>query len=191
MPLTYLRFPAATRSFIRCEGRKVSTRRGWIGTSSPVFGLRPTRAVFSRTLNVPKEDIFTCSPRTSASDIWFSMLSTSCALSLRERPTSRKTASLKSIRVRVLSLIGTPVLFCEHRVRGKSLSISMNCKAQVRPLPAQYYGTPSKTAADCLGHDQITPLDLAALLAHRQGQRDGSGRSVAVILNRDHHLLHR
>ena len=56
------RVPAATRSFIRCDGRKVRTRRGLIGTSSPVLGLRPTRAVLSRTEKVPKDEIFTVSP---------------------------------------------------------------------------------------------------------------------------------
>ncbi len=54
--------PAATRSFIRCDGRKVSTRRGLIGTSSPVLGLRPTRADLSRTEKVPKDEILTVSP---------------------------------------------------------------------------------------------------------------------------------
>ena len=77
-------------------------------TVAPVFGLRPTRAVFWRTEKVPKEEILTCSPVTSASETCWSTLSTSCALSLRDRPTSRKTASLRSIRVSVFSLITIP-----------------------------------------------------------------------------------
>jgi hypothetical protein len=84
----------ATRSFMMCEGRKLSTRRGWIGTSSPVLGLRPIRAPFCRTEKVPKDEIFTVSPATSASDMCCRTLSTSWADSLRDRPTSRNTASL-------------------------------------------------------------------------------------------------
>ncbi len=44
-------------------GRKTSTRRGVIGTSLPVFGLRPTRSPFWRMPNDPNEESFTCSPR--------------------------------------------------------------------------------------------------------------------------------
>ncbi|EAQ06490.1 hypothetical protein SKA53_05363 [Yoonia vestfoldensis SKA53] len=97
--------PDATRSFIRCDGRKVSTRRGWIGTSSPVLGLRPTRAALSRTAKVPKDEILTVSPATSESDTCVSTLSTRSALSLRDRPTSLWTASARSMRVSVLSAI--------------------------------------------------------------------------------------
>src|SRR6202030_2504864 len=48
-------------------GRNTSTRRGAMGTSVPVFGLRPMRWDFWRTANVPNEDSFTVSPRASAS----------------------------------------------------------------------------------------------------------------------------
>ena len=41
------------------DGRNVKTRLGAIGASSPVLGLRPTRAVLSLKLNVPNEEIFT------------------------------------------------------------------------------------------------------------------------------------
>ncbi len=37
---------AVTRSLSACEARKTRTRRGRIGTSSPVFGFRPTRRPF-------------------------------------------------------------------------------------------------------------------------------------------------
>ena len=40
-----------------CEARKTSTRRGRIGTSSPVLGLRPTRRPFWRTAKLPKVDV--------------------------------------------------------------------------------------------------------------------------------------
>jgi hypothetical protein len=38
--------------------RKVSTRRGAIGTSTPVFGLRPIRSPLSRRMKLPKPEIF-------------------------------------------------------------------------------------------------------------------------------------
>ena len=51
------------------EGLNVSTRRGLIGTSIPVLGLRPIRSRFDRTENKPKERSLTASPRTRASEI--------------------------------------------------------------------------------------------------------------------------
>src|SRR5258707_12427513 len=49
------------------DARKTSTRRGRIGTSCPVFGLRPTRWPLSRTVKLPNDEIFTDSPRAKAS----------------------------------------------------------------------------------------------------------------------------
>ena len=46
--------------------RKVSTRRGAIGTSTPVFGLRPTRSPLSRRMKLPKPEILTFWPSASA-----------------------------------------------------------------------------------------------------------------------------
>src|SRR3546814_1773883 len=54
------------RSRMDCEARKVRTRRGEIGTSTPVFGFRPILCVLSRKTNVPKPEIFTFSPSASA-----------------------------------------------------------------------------------------------------------------------------
>ena len=42
--------------------RKVITRRGAIGTSTPVFGLRPMRWPLSRRMKVPKPEILTFVP---------------------------------------------------------------------------------------------------------------------------------
>ena len=67
---------------------ELRTRRGVIGTSSPVFGLRPMRAALSRIENVPKDEILTLSPSASESDMCVKTLSTKSALSLRDRPTS-------------------------------------------------------------------------------------------------------
>ena len=49
--------------FLRiAEGLNTMTRRGEIGTSLPVLGLRPTRWPFLRTTNEPNDDSFTVSP---------------------------------------------------------------------------------------------------------------------------------
>src|SRR5690606_10114839 len=61
-------FPA-TRARIDWLARKVITRRGRIGTSTPVLGLRPIRCALSRSTKVPKPEIFTFCPTASASDI--------------------------------------------------------------------------------------------------------------------------
>ena len=44
------------------DGLNTITRRGEIGTSVPVFGLRPMRWPFLRTMNEPNDDNFTVSP---------------------------------------------------------------------------------------------------------------------------------
>src|SRR3546814_2139344 len=66
----FCRYPAATmRSRIIWLARKVSTRRGAIGTSTPVLGLRPIRSPLSRRTKVPKPEILTFSPSASAPHI--------------------------------------------------------------------------------------------------------------------------
>lgn len=57
------------------EGLNVSTRRGLIGTSIPVRGLRPIRSRLDRTAKRPKDRSLTASPRTSASEISSSAIS--------------------------------------------------------------------------------------------------------------------
>jgi hypothetical protein len=47
--------------FIIAEALKSTTRRGAIGASTPVFGFRPMRWPFMRTVNVPNNDSFTIS----------------------------------------------------------------------------------------------------------------------------------
>ncbi|MNT83000.1 hypothetical protein D3C72_2228100 [compost metagenome] len=84
------------------DALKVITRRGEIGTSSPVFGLRPIRSFLLRTWKVAKEESLTISPRTMALQISSITVSTSSADSVRERPTLRNTDSAKSARVTVL-----------------------------------------------------------------------------------------
>src|SRR5215217_722380 len=69
------------------EGLNTMTRRGEIGTSLPVLGLRPTRCPFLRTTKDPNEDSFTVSPRSRQSVISWSTSSTRAADSVRDRPT--------------------------------------------------------------------------------------------------------
>src|SRR4029079_3362163 len=68
-------------------GLNTITRRGEIGTSSPVFGLRPTRSPFLRTRKEPKDESFTDSPRMMEALISSSTSSTSVADSVRDSPT--------------------------------------------------------------------------------------------------------
>src|ERR1700761_1991115 len=69
------------------DGLNTMTRRGEIGTSLPVFGLRPMRWPFLRTTNEPNDDSFTVSPRSKQSVISFKTSSTSVEDSVRDRPT--------------------------------------------------------------------------------------------------------
>ena len=96
------------RFFKTCEARNTRTRRGNMGISSPVFGLRPTRSPFWRTTKLPKDDSLTISPRTKALEISSRTESTNSADSLRDKPTSRYTASLKSARVTARAAMKPP-----------------------------------------------------------------------------------
>src|SRR5512135_3247695 len=96
------------RCFRIADGLKTITLRGEIGTSLPVFGLRPMRWPFLRTTNDPNEESFTVSPRSRQSVISLSTNSTSDADSVRERPTFWETASQRSARVTVLPVIACP-----------------------------------------------------------------------------------
>src|SRR3546814_8703840 len=78
--------PPATRARIVWLARKVITRRGRMGTSTPVLGLRPIRCALSRSTKVPKPEIFTFCPSDSASDICDRIDSTIIADSLRDSP---------------------------------------------------------------------------------------------------------
>src|SRR5690348_11797902 len=69
------------------DGLNTITRRGEIGTSLPVLGLRPMRCPFLRTTNEPNDDSFTVSPRSRQSVISLSTSSTSVADSVRDSPT--------------------------------------------------------------------------------------------------------
>src|SRR5262245_45719601 len=90
-PITGDHHPPSASVLIRClriaDGLNTITRRGEIGTSFPVFGLRPTRSPFLRTTNDPNDDSFTVSPRSRQSVISLRTSSTREADSVRDRPT--------------------------------------------------------------------------------------------------------
>src|SRR6187402_1552744 len=112
-PLDYCA-PPSEFALIRCfriaEGLNTITRRGEIGTSLPVFGLRPMRCPFLRTTNEPNDESFTVSPRSRQSVISFSTISTRVADSVRDSPTFWYTASHRSARVTVLPAIASSPL---------------------------------------------------------------------------------
>src|SRR5271166_2929526 len=82
---------SSASALMRClrmaDGLNTITRRGEIGTSLPVLGLRPIRWPLLRTTKEPKDDNFTVSPRSRQSVISFSTSSTSVADSVRDNPT--------------------------------------------------------------------------------------------------------
>jgi hypothetical protein len=73
--------------FIIADALKTNTRRGKIGTSTPVFGFRPMRWRLLRTVNVPNDDNFTVSPRAMVFVISFNTRSTRADDSVRVNPT--------------------------------------------------------------------------------------------------------
>src|SRR5271163_3985159 len=83
--------PPSASELIRClrmaDGLNTMTRRGEIGTSLPVLGLRPMRWPFLRTTNEPNDDSFTVSPRSRQSVISLRTSSTKVADSVRDSPT--------------------------------------------------------------------------------------------------------
>jgi hypothetical protein len=72
--------------FIIAEALKTTARRGKIGASTPVFGFRPMRWPFSRTVNDPNDDNFTISHRAMVSTISFNTRSTKADDSVRVKP---------------------------------------------------------------------------------------------------------
>src|SRR6266849_4590505 len=87
----YRYLTSSASALMRClriaDGLNTITRRGEIGTSLPVLGLRPILWPLLRTTKEPKEDNFTVSPRSRQSVISFSTSSTSVADSVRDNPT--------------------------------------------------------------------------------------------------------
>src|ERR1700722_15446262 len=90
------------------DGLNTITRRGEIGTSVAVFGLRPIRWPFVRPTKEANHDNFTVSPRSRQSVISLSTSSTNAEDSVRDRPTFWYTASQRSARVTVFPVIAQP-----------------------------------------------------------------------------------
>src|SRR6478609_5214162 len=68
------------------DALNTTTRRGEIGTSTPVFGLRPGRCFFLRTRNDPNDESLTVSPFASVSVISLSNNSTKANDPDRDKP---------------------------------------------------------------------------------------------------------
>src|SRR3954453_19776380 len=129
------------------DGLKTITRRGEIGTSFPVFGLRPMRCPFLRTTNEPNDESFTVSPRSRQSVITFSTISTRVADSVRDSPTFWYTASHRSARVTVLPAIAlTPLSATNlinliindiHMSRQGSTGLQRNSPARLTSAPVR------------------------------------------------------
>ena len=90
---------------MRLEGRKDNTLRGVITASTPVLGLRPRRSFFDCTEKVPNEDSLTGSPEMRHLVTSSSRLLTRCEHSLCDSPICWCTASAKSLRVIVFSIL--------------------------------------------------------------------------------------
>src|SRR5689334_3658677 len=85
------------------EGLNDTTRLAEIGASSPVFGLRPTRAFFRRTTKLPKRANLTSSSRSSSEHTSSSTRSRKLLESCLVSPTFWTSRSTISARVRVFS----------------------------------------------------------------------------------------
>src|SRR5215218_413983 len=203
--------PPLMRALRTLEGLNTMTRRGSIGTSTPVLGLRPTRCPFSRTTNDPNEDSFTVSPALRLSQMCASTSSTSDADSVRDSPTFWYTASLRSASVTVRPAIRLP-LRSDRKThtksmpdnaiqsssdgqseRGANLPAEDSLPAPVTLVqrcasPAQQRAAPGEAAADRLDHDEVALLHAAVAAGDVESQRDRCGRRVAVLIHSNHHL---
>src|SRR5258705_3000239 len=141
------------RCFNIAEGLNSITRRGEIGSSVPVFGLRPIRWPFLRTMNDPNDDNFTVSPFSRQSVISFKTSSTKADDSVRDKPTFWQTASHRSTRVTVFPV---PVIACpthgEHYV-SEIMSLTSDgqqrssMQSHERPLQCGYFNAALTSAA--------------------------------------------
>src|SRR5258705_10908656 len=107
------------RCFKIADGLNTITRRDEIGTSVPVFGLRPILRPFLRTMKEPNDDNLTVSPFSRQSVISFKTSSTNADDSLSDSPTCRYTAPDRSTRVTVFRV---PVIACPNSRRRKFVS---------------------------------------------------------------------
>src|SRR5688500_6302713 len=180
------------RCFMMLLGLKTVTRRGGIGTSRPVLGLRPTRSPLSRTMNDPNDESFTVSPAMIASQISLRTISTIPADSVLDRPRRLYTASARSARVTVLPPI-TPaariILDLSSKSWAKPMRAGRAGQHERINLPAQQRRAPGEAAAHRFQHDEVALLYTAVMHRRIEGERDGGRRSVAVPRHGGNHLV--
>ncbi len=95
---------ASTISLRRRVALNATTRRAVIGTTSPVFGLRPGRSRLSRNSKLPNPDSFTPLPPTNALRITSKMASTISLDSCRLSPTRSFIRTARSALVTVATI---------------------------------------------------------------------------------------
>ncbi len=180
-------------ALMRClriaDGLNTITRRGEIGTSVPVFGLRPILWPLLRTTNEPKEDNFTVSPRSRQSVISWRTSSTRVAelragqshflidrfaqVSARHRFSWHRPARLR--RSRYLSELSNDIRLERHGQRVQGRPGEPNVRAATRSAvasPSHENRAPGKPAAHCFHHDQIAAFDAALRDSGGQRKRD-------------------
>src|SRR5215218_397811 len=202
----------AIRSRMIWLARKVITRRGAIGTSMPVFGLRPTRWPLSRRMKVPKPEIFTLRPSDSEWHMWCSTRSTRLADSERDRPSLRWTTSARSARVRVplasASLFSRAIprsaikIFSRPVRRGPPSSIHVRNKnstcRQFDILPDyRTFSIPERCRSPCKAtthrfkHNNVPALDSAVLHCGIERKRNRCRGSICMFVNGNDNLFGR
>src|SRR3546814_5800284 len=166
-------------------GRKVSARRCSIGTSCPVFGLRPMRRFLSRKMKLPNEEILTLAPFTSASEIWSRTFSTSWEDSARDRPIALWTASPSSARVSVACVDKA----ASSKIYEQEPHNSLIRKAKPNLLPAKGGRAPRKASTHRLQQQQVALFDPAVAHGDVERARHRGDRGVRVLIAGDDDLL--
>ena len=177
-----------------CEARNTSTRRGMIGTSWPVFGLRPTRWPFWRTAKVPNEEILTApsvsSDRRSRPGSPRPARRIRCATGRppgrpprraeRGSPSSRHGAPPAVTAAREKPKAATTG--CVNRSRSRLQSVLTSGPAprpRRSPPPMPYHRRAGRAGCGRLGGRVV------------ERQRDRGRRGVGVPVDRHHDLLRR
>src|SRR5262249_51662706 len=179
------------------DGLNTITRRGEIGTSFPVFGLRPSRCPFLRTTKDPNDESLTVSPRSRQSVISFNTNSTNDADSVRDSPTFWYTASHRSARVTVFPPIAKPryrrsTPLTHRRYEQRATGSTGQCVFVVIWRLLFHQGrAPGEPAPHRLEQHEVARLDASVADRHRQREGNRGRRGVAVPVDRRDHLLGR
>ena len=165
LAMAYRLVPAATRSFIRCEGRNVSTRRGMDWHLFAGLWVAATRAALSRTEKVPNEEIFTVSRCQSIGHM------AQNALDKMRRFVAAKSP-LRGIQLRSGPCVSVsyqplhPQMKSLRHLGGNSINHNGLERTFLKGSPAQDRRTPSEAAADGFSRPKVACFDLAVVLAH-------------------------